>query len=317
MKTKWIFRIAFYLIIAVIVFACQPKAKLTATEGFVEVTGGKVWYRIVGTGNQTPIVLLHGGPGFPSYYLNPLAKLGQDRPVIFFDQLGCGRSDDNSDTTLMTIDIFVEQLEQFTSALGLTEFFLYGQSWGTMLGIDYYSRYPDKIKALVFASPAFSTSIWIADCKELVATLPDSIQKAIDLGEESKNYESAEYQNAVNIFYQNFVARKLPWDANMDSTFKEAGMHIYRYMWGPSEFTATGTLRNFDRTDRLAHIKILTLYICGEFDEACPATVKYYQSLTPGAKFEIIENSGHVTMHDNPEKDLRVIAGFLNEIEKK
>jgi hypothetical protein len=51
-------------------------------EGYIEVTGGKVWYRIVGSGTATPILLLHGGPGAQSSYLKPLEKLGDERPVI-------------------------------------------------------------------------------------------------------------------------------------------------------------------------------------------------------------------------------------------
>ncbi|GAG20151.1 unnamed protein product, partial [marine sediment metagenome] len=261
------------------------------------VTGGKVWYRIVGEGDETPLLLLHGGPGFPSYYLNPLSALSKERPIIFLDQLGCGRSDDNTDTTLMTVDTFVEQLDQFRSALGLKEFYLYGHSWGTMLGIDYYLKYPKQVKALIFASPALSISRWVKDGKELIATLPDSVQIAIEINEERGNYNSPEYQHAVNLFYQNFVARKLPWDANMDSTFAEVNIDIYNYMWGPSEFTATGTLKDYERIDKLAEIRVPTLFICGEFDEARPSTVQYFQSLTPGSKYAMIEGAAHVTMH--------------------
>ena len=52
------------------------------SEGFVEVTGGQVWYRIVGSGARTPLLVLHGGPGASSIYLKPLEALADDRPVI-------------------------------------------------------------------------------------------------------------------------------------------------------------------------------------------------------------------------------------------
>ncbi len=92
------------------------KVKLTPEEGYVNVTGGKVWYQIIRSGTETPLLLLNWRHGFPGFYLNPVGDLGNERPIIFLDQLGCGRSDDNKDTTLMTEDTFVEQLNQFIDA---------------------------------------------------------------------------------------------------------------------------------------------------------------------------------------------------------
>lgn len=305
-----------FVLITAFILGCQPNIKLTSGEGFTDVTGGKVWYKVVGEGEKTPLLLLHGGPGFTSYYLNPMGELGKERPVIFFDQLGCGRSDTEIDTTLMTVENYVEQLEQLRVSLGLKEFYLYGHSWGTMLALEYYLKYPDHVKAMILASPALSVSRWTRDANELISTLPDSIQTDIRTNVEMNTFDTPEYEQAINVFYQNFVARKLPWDANMDSTFAGANLNVYNYMWGPSEFTATGTLLNYERTDKLPEIKIPTLYVCGEFDEALPSTVKYFQSLTPGSKMAVIEDAAHITMHDNPDKNNLVIDNFLKEIEK-
>ena len=146
------------LLLILLAVGCESKTKLIPGEGYTEVKGGEIWYRIVGDSDKTPLLLVHGGPGFPSYYLNPLKELGKERPVIFFDQLGCGRSETEVDSTLMTVDNFVEQLETLRKKLGLEEFYLYGHSWGTMLGMDYYLKYPNRVKALIFASPALRSS---------------------------------------------------------------------------------------------------------------------------------------------------------------
>lgn len=314
MKTLKIYGLIILMLVIALIIGCQPKKKLTPGEGYAEVTGGKVWYRIAGEGDKTPLLLLHGGPGAPSYYLNPLAALSKDRPVIFFDQLGCGRSDHIIDTSMMTVKNFVEQLK---TALGLKEFYLYGQSWGTMLGVDYYFAYPDGIKALILSSPAISVPMWLRDADTLIATLPDSIQIAISTNVRNGTYDSPEYQQAVYIYYQNFFARKLPWSADIDSTFAQMNEEVYQFMWGPSEFTATGNLKDYDRTNRLSEIKIPTLFITGEFDEARPSTVQYYQSLVPNSKFVMTENAAHITMHDNPQQDIKVINDFLSGLEKK
>lgn len=305
----------FIAILAAVNFGCQSKSELIPDEGFLHVTGGKVWYKILGGGNETPLILLHGGPGFPSYYLNPLAELSAERPVVYFDQFGCGRSDHSKDTSLMTIETFVEQLEQMIDSLGLKEVHLLGHSWGTMLGLEYYLQNPERIKSLILASPCLSIPRWEADCRELIKSLPDSVQLAIDTSERTGNYASEAYQSAMNTFYQNFVARKLPWDENMDSTFAGANIDLYNYMWGPSEFTALGTLQNYDRTEQLQQIKVPVLYMCGEFDEARPETVQYFQSLTPAAKLAVIEDAAHIITHDNPTQTNLEISKFLKYAE--
>jgi len=307
---------ALFVLALTSIIGCQQAPKLVPGEGYVEVTGGKVWYRIVGEGDKTPLLLLHGGPAFTSYYLNPMAELGKDRPVIFFDQLGCGRSDRDIDSTMMTVESYVEQLEQVRKHFGLDSFYLYGHSWGTMLGVDYYLKYPDHVKAMILASPALSVSRWTSDANALVATLPDSIQLAINNSMATGVYDTPQYEQAINVFYEMYVISKLPWDANIDSTFAGANLDVYTYMWGPSEFTATGTLLDYERTESLGEIQVPTLYVCGENDEARPETVAYFKDQTPGAKLAVIKNAAHITMHDNPEENNSVIREFLAELEK-
>src|SRR5690606_21926567 len=107
-------------IVSVLVLAVLPGCdkKITTGEGFIDVQGGKIWYKVIGDGVNVPLLMLHGGPGVPSYYLNPLLEdLSRDRPVIVFDQLGCGRSDRITDTSLMTVDAYVEQVGALLDAL--------------------------------------------------------------------------------------------------------------------------------------------------------------------------------------------------------
>ena len=198
------FRFIYPTLLIILLNCLQSFAQLYPHEGYIHVTGGRVWYRIVGGGNKIPVLLLHGGPGGTSYYLNPLQELGRDRPVIFFDQLGCGRSDRITDTALMTIENYVDEVEQVRKALGLKEYFLYGHSWGTTLGLDYYFKYPKGIKAIIFSSPCFSTDLWIKDADTLIKTLPDSIQQIIRINEQNKTYISPDYKRATAIYYDNF-----------------------------------------------------------------------------------------------------------------
>jgi proline iminopeptidase len=304
------------LFLGITAAGCGPRG-IEPGEGFVDVPGGKVWYRIVGSGSATPLLLLHGGPGAPSYYLKPFAALADERPVIFYDQLGAGHSDPITDTTLLTVERFVAELAAVREALGLHEVHVLGHSWGTMLATDYLLTRPRGVRSVILASPAISIPRWIADADTLLMTMPDSIQDAVARHEAAGTFDDPEYQAAVMAFYERYLGRKLPWSADVDSTFTQLSTMVYGHMWGPSEFTATGTLQDYDRTDRLAEITIPTLFTTGRYDEARPETVKYYQSLIPGAALAIFENSAHLTMQDEPEENVWIVREFLRSVERR
>lgn len=310
--------ISLFTFILIAVFpGCRSVTQLKAGEGYVNVKGGKIWYRILGEGKKTPILMLHGGPGGTSKSFYQFASLGEERPVIIFDQLGSGRSDYHTDTTLLKVENFVEQVEALKTSLGLKEFYLHGHSWGTALALEYYLKYPKGIKAIIFNSPYFNTSLWKADADTLISTLPDSIQLAIKTGEKNHDYESPAYKNANEVFSKNFGVRKTRLTSELDTSTAKGSTFIYNYMWGPTEFTATGTLINYNRVQSLKTIKVPTLFITGEFDEARPVTVRYFQSLVPHSKFVMIEGAGHGTMHDNKSQNISAIKTFLDELELK
>jgi proline iminopeptidase len=304
------FKLLIMISLLVSLLNCSFKKTLENREGSLQVKGGKVWYKIAGDGDNTPILVLHGGPGVPSYYLNPLMELGKDRKIIFYDQLGCGRSERITDTNFMNISYFVEELHEVVTQLGLKEFILLGQSWGCMLGIDYYLKYPQGIQKLIFCSPNFSTELWLQDADILISTLPDTIQKAIRENESKGTYDNPEYQNAMMFFYEHFVGRKLPWSEDVMQSMSEIGPS-YQYMWGPSEFTVTGELKTYDRLEQLKNIKVPTLLMAGEFDEVTENTLMKYKNLIPGAQSVVIKGAAHMTMQDNPKENNAAISSFL------
>ncbi|WP_373519997.1 proline iminopeptidase-family hydrolase [Aquiflexum sp.] len=297
-----------------VLVSCSPENLLLPGEGFVEVNGGKIWYEVFGEGKKAPIILLHGGPGGTSLGFEPLKELGYDGPIVFLDQLGSGRSSAITDTSLMTIENYVEQVESLRNHLGIKDFVLYGSSWGTMLGIDYYLKYPDEVKAIIFSSPLFSTDSWIADADTLIATLPDSVQQVIRYHESINEYDHPDYHEAVKLYYSLYVTRKERPKIDRSYLNLVSGKEIYKYMWGPSEFTSTGTLRNFDRLEQLGKISVPVLLFTGQYDEARPSTVQYYQSLISDATFREIPDAAHSTLNDNKEETLKVVMKFLERV---
>jgi proline iminopeptidase len=283
-------------------------------EARLAVDGGQIWYKKSGTGPGTPVILLHGGPGFSSYYLKPLEALGDDRTVIRYDQLGGGRSDPLSDTTKMTIAHFVTELDSLRASLGYDKVHIVGHSWGTILGYEYYKAHPEHVVSLTLASAALDIPTWEKNARRLVTTLSDSAQKAIKVREAEKKFDAPDYQAAINEFYGKYVWRH-PVDADLDSTMKTVNEAIYNYMQGPSEFTISGTLKQYDVTSELKNIKVPVLFTVGEYDEADPETIKRHASLVPGARVEVIPGAAHITTWVNPGAMVAAVRAFLRHVD--
>lgn len=256
---------------------------------------------------------MHGGPGGTHRYFYQLSPQTDERPIILFDQLGGGRSDYHTDTTLMTVDHFVEQVKTVTDSLDLDEFYLLGHSWGGALAVEYYLKYPEGIKGLILSSPLISTPRWEADADTLIKNLPEEMQAIIENANETGNYDSEEYQKADAYYWSQFGLRTAKNNHPLDTVEVTGNSTIYNYMWGPSEFRCTGTLKDFDRTESLSKISVPTLFVTGEYDEARPQTVKYFSEMVLNSEFEVIKGAGHSTLHDNRKQYNDVLRKFLNK----
>ncbi len=303
--------------LVMLVLACGNKQAskpaeppLPPGEARLAVPDGRIWYKVSGTGQGTPVVLLHGGPGFSSYYLKPFEDLGEDRVVVRYDQLGGGKSDRISDTTMFTIEHFVCELDSLRSHLGYARWHVFGHSWGTILALEYYRAHPDRVASLTFGSAVFDVPAYERRAAQLLATLSDSAQRAVKQADATGKYDAPAYQNAMNEFYGRYVWRH-PVQADLDSTFATANEGIYNYMQGPSEFTITGTLKRYDVTGFLPQIKVPTLFTVGEFDEAGPALVKGFAARVPGARYVVLAGAAHVTPWDARDDNAKAVREFL------
>ncbi len=288
-------------------------AELTTVEGTIAVPGGQVWYQILNPDHPaTPLLCLHGGPGMAHDYLEPLAGLAAARPVIFYDQLGCGRSDRPADASLWTFDRFVEELVAVRAALGLTRLHLFGNSWGGWLALQYTLDRAPRLASLVLSSSPPSVPRWISDCAELRAALDDDVKDVLARHEASGYFGCPEYQWAITQFYRRHLCRADPWPDCLERTFASMGADVYQTMWGPSEFgPVTGRLQNWDVTDRLGEIRVPTLVTGGRHDEARPAHLAVLAEGIAGSDLVIFENSSHTAFIEEQVSYLGVIDKFL------
>jgi proline-specific peptidase len=283
------------------------------TEGYIEVPGGKVWYKALGGHhNATPLLCLHGGPGFTHNYLEPLEALASQRPVIFYDQLGCGNSERPADDGLWTVDRFVEELAQVRAALRLDDLHLFGSSWGGMLAMQYVLDRRPPLRGLILCGSPASMPRWVADCADLLARQPDQIRKIIKDHEAGGFTACPEYQSAILSFYREHVCRLDPWPTGLERSFAQAGYDVYTTMNGPSEFSVTGTLRTWDIMDRLPEIAVPALLIGGRHDECRPEHLAEMHRRIPGSRLEIIEDASHLCFAEQPAEFTRIIESFLS-----
>ena len=284
-------------------------------QGWVEVTGGRVWYEVVGSGEATPLLVLHGGPGFTHEYMRSLEALADERAVVFYDQLGCGRSDRPDDLSLWTVERHVEELGLVREALGLETVHILGQSWGGMLATDYLLTRPSGVESCVMASPCISIPHWVADAARLKAALPAEHIATIDRHEADGFTTCPEYMAAMLVYYKRHVCRLDPWPVEVERAFHTYGPVVYETMWGPSEFTVSGNLADYDRSPRLKEIRLPVLFTCGRYDEATPESVGWYSNLLPGSRLVVFEESSHMCHLEERDRYNRVIRDFLREVE--
>lgn len=287
-------------------------------EGFIQVEGGRVWYVIQGDAKRIPLLVLHGGPGSAHIAQEPIAHaLQNERPIVLYDQLGCGNSDRPDDISLWTRERFVRELSDVRVALGLSQVHILGHSWGTMLLADYLLTKPSGVVSAIFSSPCLSAARWMADANAYRRDLPEDVQHVLTQCEQIGTTDSDAYREAESVYTERHVCRVTPnpeTKARQEAAF---GVSVYNYMWGPSEFCATGTLKDYDQTGRLREITVPSLFTCGQYDEASPASTEYYHSLVPDSHFRVFPNSSHSPQLEDPEEYFNAIRTFLANVESE
>lgn len=291
----------------------------TPREGFIPVTGGAVWFKVLGTGRGLPVLLVHGGPGGRSCRMEPMAELlGLDRPVFLYDQLGGGRSGRPEDPSLWTMQRFTRELEEVRRALGLEEVHLLGHSFGSTVVIDHLATFPRAgILSVTFSSPTISTPLWLEDAAVLRARLPAEVQATLSRHERAGTTDSGEYREAAAVYEQRHIFRLPDMTPRACEGSSPSNELIYRKLWGPSEFHCTGDLLTFDRTSILPALRMPVLYLCGRHDEVRPETLAKFQQMTPGAELAVLENSGHLGFFEEKERYADLVRAFLKRADAR
>jgi len=207
-----VIRISCLLASAMLVSCASPPE--LPDDGFVDVPGGRVAFRVLGEGTGTPVLVIHGGPGGRScIYPQTLGELAAERPVIVYDQLGTGYSDRMTDFEEQArLPRFVAEVDAIRSELGLSELHILGHSWGAAIALEYLLTEDwSGVQSVVFVGPYFGTDRWIKDAEYLVSQLPGGTQKAIADAKASGDFSSEEFLAANDAFKAEYLVRT-PWE---------------------------------------------------------------------------------------------------------
>ncbi|MFC6200779.1 proline iminopeptidase [Lactiplantibacillus nangangensis] len=285
--------------------------------GYLPFRGYQTYYRIVGDlkSELTPLLLLHGGPGSTHNYFESFDRLAEQtgRPVVMYDQLGCGESSMPNDKSLWQASTWIAELKALRTYLGLKRVHLLGQSWGGMLAIIYLCDHqPAGIQSLILASTLSSAKLWAQEEHRLIKTMPLAEQQAIAQAEATGNFSEPAYQAANDHFMQLYAAG--PVTAASPEFLrrpKHAGTVAYETAWGPNEYCPTGTLRDYDYTEKLAQISTPTLVTSGVNDLCTPLIAKTMVDHLSNADWTLFAHSRHMAFIDEPAAYFKRLESWL------
>jgi proline iminopeptidase len=286
---------------------------------YVDVPGGYIGLKILGQNETTiPILYIHGGPGGNYESFMPMAeRLAKDCVVYMYNQLGSDDSSNTGEESLWVPERYREALDAVVSSLNVKKLHIIAHSWGAMLAVEHVINNPKSpVISITMVSPYLSTELWIRDAKSRLAELNKDYPDIVEECEKGVYFDSKAYQEIIREYNKNFQCRIAPTrgDDVTQSALKPkttSGMKVYRHMWGPSEFTCNGILKDMDVTEKLPRIRVRVLIICGVYDQVRKETCEYYRSLIPGSVRVTIPDASQTSFLENPEVFYDVLTKFL------
>lgn len=286
-----------------------------------------VWTKRVGNNPKMKVLLLHGGPGgtheffecFDGYLPN------EEIEYVYYDQLESHFSDKPNDSTLWTTEHFVEEVEQVRKALDMDKdnFYLYGQSWGGILAMEYALKYQDNLKGLIISNMMASIPKYEAYAAEVLGPqLPPEVYKEIKTMEANEDFSNPKYEELVTQHYYTEHVLRMPlneWPESVTRAFSHLNPNIYIYMQGFSEFGVTGdaSLKGWDVSDRLKTLEVPTLMIGATYDTMDPKYMEWMSTEVKNGRFLLCPNGSHLSQYDDQKTYMNGLIKFIKDVDKK
>ena len=335
---------AFLLLILFFISCSQPDTKqVSATNNYfanadsavqtggikivsIQTPKGKfnVWTKRFGNNPTIKLLLLNGGPGATHEYFECMESFlpAEGIEFIYYDQLGCGNSDNPKDTSMWDLARYVEEVEQVRQALNLTNdnFYLLGHSWGGILAMQYALKYQANLKGLIISNMMSSCPDYGKYAQEVLAKQFDpKVLDTIRQIEAKGDFQNPKYMELLMPhFYAKHILR-MPlsqWPEPVNRSFAKINQSLYVTMQGPSEFGIGGNLVNWDVKAQLPKIKTPALTIAGTHDTMDPEHMKWMSTQFPNGQFLLCANGSHMSMYDDQQTYMTGLIKFLKEVDE-
>ncbi|MGA7922797.1 MAG: proline iminopeptidase-family hydrolase [Thermoplasmata archaeon] len=308
----------------------SPQDRETAAygfqEGFIDVMGFRLFYRSYGEPRKGTVLCVRGGAGGTHVFDLSLADLAQfGYRVVFYDQLGCGLSDRPKETQLYRIERAAQEANALREALDLGKVHLWGGSMGGALVIETAVQFQQYLKSITSSGGWHSSPFWMHTNRGIVRKLPAGLAQVIETCEDAGDFRDPRYLEAV----RELVRRRLsvmsllevqPWEVALE--FESVDPFVHEAYFGFPLYPAAvnigamplvlrGSLKDWDRTEELARIRIPALITVGRHDTVpVPVSRKMAKGI-PGSRLVIFENSGHMPWWEERAKYMALMKEFL------
>ncbi|MDF7810829.1 proline iminopeptidase-family hydrolase [Hymenobacter sp. YC55] len=287
-----------------------------------------VWTKRFGNNPKMKVLLLNGGPGATHEYFECMENFlpAEGIEFIYYDQLGCGNSDNPKDTAMWSLPRCVEEVEQVRKALHLTNdnFYLLGHSWGGILAAEYAFKYQQNLKGLIISNMMMSCPEYGKYANDVLAKqMKPEVLAEIRQIEARKDFENPRYMELLMPnFYVEHICR-LPleqWPEPVNRSFAKMNQSLYVTMQGPSEFGIAGKLTTWDRTKDLPKLSVPVLSIGGKYDTMDPEHMRRIAIQVQNGTALICPNGSHMSLYDDQQTYMNGLIKFVlgvNKGEKK
>lgn len=320
----WLWLTALALGAGVSAQAPQPNDKMSlhGHGQYVAMPQGRLYYEQEGQGPA--IVLVAGGPGGSHASFHPwFSRLAASHTVIYFDNLGRGRSDRLADPKRYTVERDADDIEALRRALGFDKITVLGHSYGGMPALAYALKYPSHTDHLILSDTILGAKGFqenIDSCNfnartrfpevwdKLMALRRKGVKTGVDAyealyGDATDDLYWYRPENAAKMYHSSDKADRLNFD-------------VYRAMVGDDpEWTVGGTMKGYDPRPGMKNLTVPTLICVGRFDRvSLPLIAQEIKNALPpqSARLVVFEHSGHRPWVEETDHYFQTVNDFLN-----